>query len=138
MVFVYRKIFLILRPKSDDNKEACVCVSRSVVSDSVSPWTVARKAPLSMGFSRQEHWSGLLFPSPANKLMFLFFLALDFRNTTMFNGLETTFAYRVCISQINSARWKQAEDCLEFLRDLDPGILIMFQITQVEAQYLVQ
>ena len=28
------------------------------------PWTVARQAPLSMGFSRQEYWSGLTFPSP--------------------------------------------------------------------------
>ena len=27
-------------------------------------WTVAYQAPLSMGFSRQEYWSGLLFPSP--------------------------------------------------------------------------
>ena len=31
-----------------------------------TPWTVARQAPLSMGFSRQEHWSGLPFPSPGN------------------------------------------------------------------------
>ena len=30
----------------------------------VTPWTVAHQAPLSMGFSRQEHWSGLPFPSP--------------------------------------------------------------------------
>ena len=28
------------------------------------PTTVARQAPLSMGFSSQEYWSGLLFPSP--------------------------------------------------------------------------
>ena len=28
------------------------------------PWTVARQAPLSMGFSRYEHWSGLPCPSP--------------------------------------------------------------------------
>ena len=28
------------------------------------PWTVARQAPLSMGFSRQEYWSGLPFPPP--------------------------------------------------------------------------
>ena len=28
------------------------------------PWTVARQAPLSMGFSRQECWSGLPLPSP--------------------------------------------------------------------------
>ena len=27
------------------------------------PWTIARQAPLSMGFSRQEYWSGLSFPS---------------------------------------------------------------------------
>ena len=29
-----------------------------------TPWAVARQAPLSMGFSRQEYWSGLPFPSP--------------------------------------------------------------------------
>ena len=29
-----------------------------------TPWTVARQAPLSMGFSRQEYWSGVPFPSP--------------------------------------------------------------------------
>ena len=29
-----------------------------------TPQTVACKAPLSMGFSRQEYWSGLQFPSP--------------------------------------------------------------------------
>ena len=33
---------------------------------SVTPWTGARQAPLSMGFSRQEHWSGLPFPSPGD------------------------------------------------------------------------
>ena len=37
--------------------------SRSVVSDSETPWTAAYQAPLSMGFSRQEHWSGLPLPS---------------------------------------------------------------------------
>ena len=42
-------------------------VSRSVMSDSVNPWTVARQAPLSMGFSRQEYWSGLPFPSPGDR-----------------------------------------------------------------------
>ena len=29
-------------------------------------WTVAYQAPLSMGFSRQEHWSGLPCPSPGD------------------------------------------------------------------------
>ena len=31
-----------------------------------TPWTVARQAPLSMGFSRQAYWSGLPFPSPGD------------------------------------------------------------------------
>ena len=31
-----------------------------------TPWTVDRQAPLSMGFSRQEYWSGLPFPSPGD------------------------------------------------------------------------
>ena len=31
-----------------------------------TPWTVALQAPLSMGFSRQESWSGLPFPSPGD------------------------------------------------------------------------
>ena len=32
----------------------------------VTPWTVAYQAPQSMKFSRQEYWSGLLFPSPGD------------------------------------------------------------------------
>ena len=40
---------------------------RSVVSDSFAiSWTVACQAPLSMGFSRQEYWSRLPFPSPGD------------------------------------------------------------------------
>ena len=32
----------------------------------VTPWTVAHQAPLFMGFSRQESWSGLLCPPPGD------------------------------------------------------------------------
>ena len=31
-----------------------------------TPWTIAHQAPLLMGFSRQEYWSGLPFPSPGD------------------------------------------------------------------------
>ena len=54
-----------------------LCVPASVVSDSVTPWTIVCQAPLSMGFSRQEHWSGLPcppsedLPDPGIKLMSL-------------------------------------------------------------------
>ena len=43
-----------------------VCVGCSVMSDSATPWTVAHQALLSMGFSRQEYWSGLPFLSPGD------------------------------------------------------------------------
>ena len=33
----------------------------------VTLWTAARQAPQSLGFSRQEHWSGLPFPSPMHE-----------------------------------------------------------------------
>ena len=34
----------------------------------VTPWTVAHQAPLSMGFSRQDYWSGLPCPPPGDLL----------------------------------------------------------------------
>ena len=36
------------------------------MSDSATLWTVALQTPLSVGFSRQEYWSGLLFPIPGD------------------------------------------------------------------------
>ena len=48
-------------------KHSCVrLLSCYVVSDSVTLWTVAHQTPPSMGFSRQEYWSGLSFPSPGD------------------------------------------------------------------------
>ena len=43
-----------------------VCKVASVVSDSATPWTIARQAPLSMGFSRQEYWNELPCPPPGD------------------------------------------------------------------------
>ena len=45
-----------------ENSDRVTC---SVMSNSfATPWTVAYQAPLSMGFSRKKHWSGLPFPPP--------------------------------------------------------------------------
>ena len=45
---------------------ACL-LSCYVMSDSfVTPWTISHQVPLSMGFSRQEYWSKLPFPSPGD------------------------------------------------------------------------
>ena len=43
-----------------------VCVGRLVVSDCATTVDCSPQAPLSMGFSRQEDWSGLPFPSPGD------------------------------------------------------------------------
>ena len=44
----------------ETRKKMCVCVHHSAMSNFVT------RAPLSMGFSRQEHWSGLPVPSPGD------------------------------------------------------------------------
>ena len=48
------------------NIEVSKLSSLSRVQLFVTPWTVANQAPPSMGFSRQEYWSGLPFPSPGD------------------------------------------------------------------------
>ena len=46
------------------DKLSCYVVQLlSCVQLTVTPWTVACQAPLSMGFTMQEYWSGLPFPS---------------------------------------------------------------------------
>ena len=50
-------------PVERETLTVCVCVCRSVMSNSVTPWTVAHQTPLSKRFSRQEYWSGLLEPT---------------------------------------------------------------------------
>ena len=44
----------------------CEVKSLSPVRLFATPWTVAHQAPLSMGFSRHEYWSGLPFPPPGD------------------------------------------------------------------------
>ena len=60
--FSYHSGFSFMR-QSDSVPCVSVC---SVVSDSATLWTVACQASLSMGFSRQEYWSGLPFPLPGD------------------------------------------------------------------------
>ena len=49
-----------------DMKDRCVLSRFSRARLFVTPWTVAHQAPPSMGFPRQEYWSGLPFPSPGD------------------------------------------------------------------------
>ena len=54
----------ILKPSGE--RASSESVSHSVVSNSAILWTVACQAPLSLGYPRQEHWTGLPFPSLGN------------------------------------------------------------------------
>ena len=46
----------------------CMCAKSLRSCPTLSTlWTVAHQTPLSMGFSRQEHWSGLPFPPPGDR-----------------------------------------------------------------------
>ena len=58
----------LLAPSSSQTESVHVCrLSHfSCVRLFATPWTVAHQAPLSMGFSRQEYWSGLLCPPPGD------------------------------------------------------------------------
>ena len=57
--------------KAEDEEEdrkagGCLCVQSQLSPTLEAPWTIAHQAPLSMGFSRQEYWSGLPRPPPGD------------------------------------------------------------------------
>ena len=51
---------------SMDTKDLCCCLVAKLCPTLATPWTVTHQAPLFMGFSRQEYWSVLPFPSPGD------------------------------------------------------------------------
>ena len=58
---------LMISDKDQNRLHVCTCAqSLSRVQLFAAPGTVAHQAPLSTEFSRQEYWSGLLFPSPGD------------------------------------------------------------------------
>ena len=64
----------------------CIHAVCSVVSNSMTPWAVARHAPLSMGFSRQEFWSGLPFLTSGD------LLHLRMKHTSLVSPLSPEWA----------------------------------------------
>ena len=61
---VLMELIQTMGPSSERKTSVCVLSRFSHVRLFVTPWTVARQAPLSMGFSRQEYWCGLPCPPP--------------------------------------------------------------------------
>ena len=46
--------------------ECCCCLVTKSCVTLLTPWTVAHQAPLSIGFPREEYWSGLPLPTPGD------------------------------------------------------------------------
>ena len=74
------------------------CCHFSCVQLFATPRTVARQTPLSMGFSRQEHWSGLPFPPPR-----------DLHDP----GIEPVSLGRICSSSWNFIEYGNISGCYE-------------------------
>ena len=62
-----QKIKIIFKKSSSLFKDCCCCCCFSRVRLCATPQTAAQQAPPSLGFSRQEHWRGLPFPSPMHE-----------------------------------------------------------------------
>ena len=65
----YYKVISLQLIKKIKEKKVCVCARTHMcalthVQLFATPWTVANQAPLSIGFPRQEYWSGSPFPTP--------------------------------------------------------------------------
>ena len=59
--------FIVQQKLTQFCKAIVLLFSRKVKPNTFgTPWTSAHQPPLSMGFPRQEYWSGLPFPSPGN------------------------------------------------------------------------
>ena len=121
ITFIWVTQMFISNPDPVSKLQYAHMFSRSVMSDSTKPWTVAHQAPLSMGFSRQEYWSGLPYPPPGDllkpgiKLVFPAYSALaggfltteppgksSRLQTLTLNGPQTP-PYRCLNSEFNSA-----------------------------------
>ena len=93
-----------------------VCVSRSVMSDSTIPWTVAFQAPLSMECSRQKYWSGLLLPPPGDLPYPGLNLSLLHCKQILHLSHQGSPNYIICVSKRNTrASWWTKEDKLNEL-----------------------
>ena len=55
--------YFVKNMENPSGLSCCCCSVTQLHPTLATPWTVAHQAPLSMGFSRQEYWNGLPFPS---------------------------------------------------------------------------
>ena len=88
----------------------CVCVLShfSCVQIRATLWTLARQAPLSMGFSRQEYWSRLSHPPRGD----LPNLGILFQNMVVWRLLRREWAYEKFLKTFNSGTGRGGHRCI--------------------------
>ena len=69
----------------------------------MTPWTAASQAPQSMGFSKQEYWSGLPFPSPQSFLLERKCYCFRYLTETQTKCLSPTHSSKPGLNTISSA-----------------------------------
>ena len=122
--------------------------SHWVMSDTVvKPWTAAHQAPLSMEFLRQEHWSGLLFPSPGDfpdpgiksvtpALAGWFFTTEPLQGSPVINtGVHISFHIYISSVQFSPV----AQSCLTFWSPIHcsmPGFPVHHQLMEITQTHV--
>ena len=109
-------------------------LSRFIIPDFVMSWTSACQAPLSMGFSRQEYWSGLPIPSPGDlpdpgiessspvspalqvdSLSLSYLGSMIFGRLGVFSAVSTYDGLARCNPIISQGRWVVGKQTMSFL-----------------------
>ena len=87
-----------------------------------TPWTVAYQGPPSMGFSRQEYWSGLLFPSPSFIYSSVYMLAYQFPSSLV---VSSTVVFQCHGHSHHSAKTRVLSSVLFYFK---LGLFLFFQV----------
>ena len=139
-LFIHSPLGVYLLPELCCCKHSCnlyVCVlTLTCVQFPVTLWTIACQALLSMGFSRQEYWSGLLFPSPYSCIWILATteeydcFVLRYKNIP-FDDLKVIFWHFLLIAFVFAISFlNMPETTCYFLKIISLYFLEQFQFTE--------
>ena len=103
-------------------------------------WTATHQAPLSTGFSRQEYWSGLPFPSPYRQILY----HLSYREapyaceswTIKIAERQRTDAFELwCWSRLLRVPWTTRRSNRSILKEISPGCSLEGPMLKLKLQY---
>ena len=107
----------------------------SCIRLSATPWTAAYQAPLSMGFSRQEYWSGVPLPSPAAIQSHLKVTLLILVLLLFLTHLQSLPPVKSCWCSVSSV----TQSCLTLCNLMDcsmPGLPVLYQLPELAQTHV--